>query len=97
VYNDSSFLLTLTLTKIQKQLLHCLLSRHNDGHVRQEHLERIVALNQEWVPPFVVQLLGEYVVEIVQTIEGNLGNLDKRVYADFLRENPKFLALPSSG
>ena len=81
------------LRKIQNQLLDCILTRHGDGVLRQEYLGRIIGLNQVWVPPFVIQLLGEYVVEILRVIEANLGNLDNALYARFLRDNPDFLAL----
>ncbi len=78
---------------LQKNLVDCILTRHNDGFVRQKYLAQIVSSNYAWVPPFVIQLLGEYVVEILQVIEANLGNLDKSVYTPFLRANPDFLAL----
>lgn len=69
------------------------MSRNHDGFVRQEYLSRIVASNYTWVPPFVIQLLGEYVVEILRVIEANLGNLDRALYTQFLRANRNFLAL----
>jgi hypothetical protein len=81
------------LREIQNQLLNCILTRHGDGFLRQEYLGRIIGLNRIWVPPFVIQLLGEYVVEILRVIDANLGNLDKPLYAQFLRANPDFFAL----
>lgn len=81
------------LAEIQNQLLNCILTRHGDGFLRQEYLGRIIGLNRIWVPPFVIQLLGEYVVEILRVIDANLGNLDKALYAQFLRANPDFLAI----
>lgn len=40
-----------------------------------------------WVAPFVVMLLGEYVIEIVEDIRDALPSLDQSVYANLLREN----------
>jgi hypothetical protein len=63
------------------------------GFVRQLHLARIVRLSHNWIPPFVVQLSGEYVVEILNVIYQSLAELDKSVYGEFLRNNPTFLGL----
>jgi len=43
-------------------------SRHHDGHVRQRAL-RALDCNEPWTAPFVVHLLGEYVIEICADIE----------------------------
>ncbi|WP_394814824.1 hypothetical protein [Streptomyces millisiae] len=63
----------------QRAILHCLYSRHSDGRVRQRHLEQIVSSDEPWVVPFVVQLAGEYVLEILS-------------YGDFIARNPEFFA-----
>lgn len=81
------------LSSLQKELIDCILTRHHDGFVRQRYLSRIIKSNHRWVPPFVVQLLGEYVIEIIRVMEENLGNLDASIYAEFLQSNPRFLNL----
>jgi hypothetical protein len=68
------------------------LTRHNEGFVRERHLKKIIGANQEWVPPFVVQLVGEYVIEILDVIWNNIHNLDAQLYKDFLADNPTLLA-----
>lgn len=93
IYHNSSLVHTDRLGQVQKELVDCLLTRHHDGLIRQAHLTRIVTSRNTWVPPFVVQLLGEYVVQIIRVIEENLGNLDTPVYAEFLQSNPRFLDL----
>jgi len=93
VYHDTALIHKDKLSNLQKLLVDCILTRHRDGFVRQEHLIRIVGSNHALVPPFVIQLLGEYVVEILQVIEANLRDLDEVLYAEFLRANPDFLAL----
>jgi hypothetical protein len=53
-------------------------------------LATLLTLDAYWVAPFVTQMLGEYVVEIVLPIEEALSTIDTGVYADFLIENPKY-------
>ena len=93
LYLDPPFLQTARLTGLQSELLDCLFTRHHDGIVRQKHLARIIRSQNIWVPCFVVPLVGEYVVEIMQVIQENLGHLDTSVYADFVRANPEYLEL----
>lgn len=92
IYHNASLTKTQGLT-LQEQLLACLLTRHRDGFIREKHLSRIIAVNATWVAPFVVQLLGEYVIEIIQVIENNLAVLDKPLYRSFLSSNPSFWTL----
>ena len=81
------------LSSLQKHLVNCVLTRHKDGYVRQSRLDQIIGFNQPWVPAYLIQLLGEYVVEIQQLIEARLQDLDKNVYRNFLVANPEFFAL----
>jgi hypothetical protein len=82
-----------------RNVLACLYTRHHDGHVRQRHLKRIVELTHPWVSPFVVQLVGEYVVEILLDIQAGLHELDiegspqRRQYGTFVAHNPAFVDL----
>jgi hypothetical protein len=89
------------LDEIQRDVLACLYTRHHNGHVRQANLRRIIQLTRPWVPPFVVQLIGEYVVEILLDIQEGLKDLDlrdspqHREYGAFVANNPAFLDLTS--
>ncbi|MFJ1899731.1 MULTISPECIES: hypothetical protein [unclassified Streptomyces] len=86
------------LTGTQQMILHCLYSRHGDGRVRQRHLEQIVVSREPWVAPFVVQLTGEYVLEILDVIAQGLvglavpGSAQRRLYGEFIARNPAFFA-----
>jgi hypothetical protein len=86
------------LTPAQRLILHCLYTRHHDGWVRQRRLEQVVASDAAWVVPFVVQLAGEYVLEIVRAITLGLPGLDvphsatRRLYGEFVVRNPAFFA-----
>jgi hypothetical protein len=88
------------LPPMQRAVLDCLYTRHHDGWVRQRRLERVVGLVEPWVAPFVVQLIGEYVEEILLVIEQSLvpglaapGSLVDSVYGGFASENLRFMAL----
>ena len=93
IYLDPALIDLTSLTNVQGELAHCLLTRHRDGFIREANLAKILHSQNEWVPPFVVRLVGEYVVEILRVIGSNLDQLDPRVYRAFLRDNPRFLAL----
>jgi hypothetical protein len=86
------------LTGTQQVILHCLYSRHSDGRVRHRHLEQILGSMEPWVVPFVVQLAGEYVLEIIDVISQGLaglavpGSAQRRLYGEFITRNPVFFA-----
>lgn len=88
-----------TLSPTQRTMLACLYTRHHDGHVRQRYLRRVAEEVHPWVAPFVVQLVGEYVVEIVSAVREYLvgievpGSCLRLVYGRFARENRAFLDL----
>ncbi|MCH0568318.1 hypothetical protein I3F60_03425 [Streptomyces sp. MUM 136J] len=87
-----------SLSSRQRQLLHCLYSRHCDGVVRQRHLEKIVGSTDPWAVPFVVQLVGEYVLEILVVICDELrdlaapGTCGHLAYGQFIVDNPAYFA-----
>jgi len=65
----------------------CLVTRATDGHLRQHAVRSVIDHRSPWVAPFVLMLLGEYVIEIVEDIRDALPVLDQSVYANFVREN----------
>ncbi|WP_208754080.1 hypothetical protein [Streptomyces bauhiniae] len=87
-----------SLAGTQQVILRCLYSWHCDGRVRQRPLEQIVRLDEAWVVPFVVQLAGEYVVEILEAIYRGLPGLgvpdsvQRGLYGEFIARNPAFFA-----
>ncbi|MFI7217945.1 hypothetical protein [Micromonospora maritima] len=88
-----------SLPPTQSAILNCLYTRHHDGRVRQRRLEHILGLDEPWVVPFVVRLVGEYVLEILLDIRRELVELDDpttpqhAVYGRVLAANPSFLAV----
>ncbi|CAD6563455.1 hypothetical protein LMG24235_08702 [Paraburkholderia sabiae] len=90
IYDDPDETLLACLNETQAILYACLLTRHHDGHVRQRQIERLVASSEPWVAPFVMQLCGEYVIEILDHIEARLSSMDQHTYGAFFRENSLF-------
>jgi hypothetical protein len=78
-------------SNIEESIAHCLYTRHHDGFVRQNHLESLFALDQKWVVPYVLQLLGEYVIEIIEVIRSKVSLLQGTIYSSFAEENPEFI------
>lgn len=87
------------LTLLQQAVLSCLYTRHHDGHVRQRHVERIATRTEDWIAPFVIHLIGEYVLEIILRIKDELvdvdvpGTITHTVYGRFAAANPDLIAL----
>lgn len=78
------------LTDIQQVILNCIYLRHHNGFVRQERLEKLNSSHEYSVTPFVFQLLGEYVVEIIEVVSVQLKELKLGNFARFVEENPKY-------
>src|SRR4029450_16086 len=100
IYNDEPTLDSVRrLSAVQQLVLACLYTRHHNGYVRHRHLDAILPHAEPWVAPFVVQLLGEYGVQIGLIIRqglpgpGGPGPGTRRVYGQFAGNNPALIAL----
>jgi hypothetical protein len=87
------------LTPDEQLVLACWMTRHHDGRVRQEALSLIFASEDSWTIPFVVQLCGEYVIEVGEDVYAFL-NCDlperpglQQAYKQFVNGNPEFFSL----
>jgi hypothetical protein len=78
------------LAGTERTILACIMTRHHDGHVREKYLRQIVKSKEKWVIPFIIQLTGEYVIEILNVIYENLETLDKVTVKEFIVENADF-------
>jgi len=78
------------LTLLQKTILNCIYSRHHNGFVRQRHLEQLVDGNDYFVIPYTFQLLGEYVIEILEVLDRHVNDKTISNYIKFINENPKY-------
>lgn len=89
------------LSDVQRLAVSCLYTRHHDGRVRERCLRSITGSAEPWVVPFVVALVGEYVVEILDVISRDLveqpiGATHRAVYGDFIARNPAYWAQTES-
>lgn len=71
----------------------CLVSRSTDGYLRQSALRSMLPQVTSWNAPFVVALVGEYIVEILDDISQALPKMDAAPLGKFLRRNPELLRL----
>jgi hypothetical protein len=74
-------------------LIACLFTRHHDGFVRQRALERVLRLETPWAVPFIVRLVGEYVIEIIGQIDDRFTDLPVEHLTAFVKANPDFMRL----
>ncbi len=70
---------------------HCIYSRHHDGFVRERHIAKLLSMKQDWVVPFVLLPLGEYVMEIIRLVQENRSVLSGESFRKFSLENPDFI------
>lgn len=90
IYHDPTSIDSTCLSQTQGELLACLLTRHHNGFIRHANLTRILESDHEWIPPFIVQLVGEYVIEIVRSIADRVDCLNPDLYRAFIVRNPAF-------
>jgi hypothetical protein len=74
-------------------LASCLLTRHHIGYVRQHALNQVLLLREPWAVPFIVRLVGEYVIEIIEQIDEAFGGLSVEGLGAFVADNPAFIQL----
>ena len=77
------------LNQTESLILDCLFTRHHNGYVRQSRLEQMLLSDAYWTTPFAVQLLGEYVMEILVTLENGLSERRIENFVRFVKENPE--------
>ncbi|MCW4454268.1 hypothetical protein OK348_05620 [Flavobacterium sp. MXW15] len=65
----------------------CLGTRHHDGFLREECVRKLLRAEEPWIAPYVIQLLGEYVLETGQAIERALPARDLRMHVGYARSN----------
>lgn len=75
----------------QKLVTTCIYSRHYDGFIREQQLNDLLQMDDECVPPYVLQLLGEYILEIIQVMNANRSVMARTHYTKFMNNNPTFV------
>ena len=79
-----------SLPDTQRAILYALFTRHHDGYVRERFLREILGRGERWLVPFLVDRLGEYVVEITMLLQRYANHLDQEAVRAFLTLNPKY-------
>ena len=100
VYNPEPSPRTVAgLSHVEAVVTAAIYSRHDDGFVRQRQLGTLLNSDEPWTAPFIVQLLGEYVIEICRDIERFARTIFparpamQEGMSAFFRENRYFAAL----
>lgn len=80
------------LSEGSRHILTCLFTRHHDGLVRERHVRQLLSFrSMPWEPPYLLQLIGEYVVEIIDVIKNDVQRLRSEHLGAFVAENQNFL------
>ena len=95
IYSDDLEHVAVDADTPQATVRDCLASRHHDGFVRQRHLRELLRHFDPIVVPYVVQLTGEYVLEILQDIaDWTQATSDsvavRTAFGEFLAANPSY-------
>ena len=69
----------------------CLGTRHDDGFMREQCVIGLLESDQYWTAPFLIHLLGEYVVEVIAPIERMLQEGVPPAFREFVAENPSYM------
>lgn len=77
----------------ERILLACLFSRHHNGYIRQKYAEILIQVSMEmpWVFPYVVGLVGEYVIDIKDLIYREKERIPNKVVRQFSKQNKFFM------
>ena len=86
----------INLSEKQQTILNCLYLTHNDGYLRQQKLELLKDKYDDFVIPFKMKILGEYVIEIINDLEKHINEKTIKSFINFIRENPNYWRLTKS-
>lgn len=82
----SDLFLRLSSTETQLRVC-CNYTRHHDGFLREKYLKKILGADSKIVIPYIFQLCGEYVEEIIRIIFDNLDQINQLHLREFIRSN----------
>lgn len=85
----------IKITHLQRQILNCFFTRHHNGYVRQKRLRQIFTKGsiEKWMIPYILQLAGEYVEEILRDINMNIELIDADDFREFISSNKDFIKI----
>ncbi len=95
VYFEIASIENKLFSKSQENIFYCILLRHYNWYVRQKALENLLNSKENFIIPFSIQLLWEYVIEIIEVLEKHIDTNIENYHA-FYKENPKNFNLINS-
>lgn len=78
------------LTETQKQILNCIYTRHHNGYIREKRLRNLSGFDYEWILPYKLQLLGEYVIDILFDLDKHITDENIHQYKQLTLNNRKY-------
>jgi len=97
IYTDEDLKISeISLTEKQLTILNCLYLTHSDGYLRQQKLESLKNNFEDFVIPFKMKVLGEYVIEIITDLEKHINEKSIESFKIFIKENPTHWKLTKS-
>ena len=79
-----------SLTDKQKDILNCIYLRHHNGYLREKRLNLLSDNSEKWAIPFIIQLIGEYIYELLPIIDKKVNENTLDFYAELRDKNPKY-------
>ena len=89
-YKPPYSLVESKLTQQEQEILNCIFSRHDNGFIRQKSVQNIIGSNNNWTVPYIVKIIGEYVIEILNDIYNSFEIINKSDLISFVQQNPDF-------
>lgn len=87
-YTEQQIMECMKLSDIEGTITLCLGTRHHNGYLREKCLiELIKKTPVPWIIPYIIELMGEYILPILQVISRELPNLNTAQFRDFYIEN----------
>jgi len=77
----------------QQSILFCILLCHHNGFIRIKYLKLLMLSDDSYssyIAPFLIKLLGEYVIEILEFLDANLDHKHLELCSKFIKENPLY-------
>lgn len=76
-----------------EQMIACLQTQSCDGFERQRALQSLLPDVRAWSAPFIVRLIGEYVIEIIEDIEAEATPSNLEALTSCIAENREYWEL----
>lgn len=80
----------LRFSNTQQVILNCLYLTHNNGFLRQKRLESLKTNFDDYVIPYKMKVLSEYVIQIINELDTQINENTIQRCLMFVHENPKY-------